>query len=66
MRVDVTISEPDDTNYGVEVSADGAGPVQVTLRATRTYVAPLTADEARRMARALEFAAEAAPADPGV
>ncbi|MCY4123015.1 MAG: hypothetical protein OXG72_19070 [Acidobacteria bacterium] len=65
MRVDVTVTEGEATNYGVEVGANGTGPVQLTLRANRqTHQALLSAAAARRLARALELAAEATEAGP--
>ncbi len=65
MRVHVTVTEAEATNYGVEVGATATGPVLLTLRANqRTHQALLSPADPRRLARALELTAEAGPPRP--
>ena len=64
MRAEIVILEPVHENYGVEVVADGANPVQLVLRSHRTYIAQLSAEEARQLADALRLAASVTPEEP--
>lgn len=65
MRVDVTVTNGESTNFGIHILADGNGPVQLTLRTNgRSHTALLSAGDAHRLARALDLAAEATPPGP--
>ena len=59
MRVEVVVMDPSTENYGVEVSADGVNPVQLVLRAQRTFIALLSPEQARDLAEALHLAVRA-------
>ena len=64
MRVDVAITDPVHENCGVDVVADGTNPVQLILRTQRTYIALLSAEEARQLAAALRITADASSQGP--
>ena len=62
MQVTVTVVDPvPNKTVGVEVNADGVNPVQLILRQERNWIAELSAADARRLARALELAADVTP-----
>ena len=62
MQVNVTVIDPvPNRTIGVEVSADGVNPIQLILRQEPTWIAHLSPADARRLARALELAADVTP-----